>query len=144
MTHRDAGHYSNKHGPGDTPNPAVAEAVQEKARDGQIGCAQVFAVASEQGVSPADAGRTLDLLEIKLNKCQLGLFGYPSGKSIVEPADQVSPELESAIRSGLVSERLPCAAAWKIAEELNLRKMDVSSAAEALGIKIKPCQLGAF
>ena len=29
-------------------------------------------------------------------------------------------------------------------EELNLKKMDVSSAVETLKIKIKPCQLGAY
>jgi hypothetical protein len=44
----------------------------------------------------------------------------------------------------LVDGRLPCAEAWRIADERNLKKMDVSSAVEALEIKIKPCQLGAF
>jgi hypothetical protein len=144
MTHRDAGDYSKKHGPGETPNPAVAKAVNEAAVDGEIACAKVFAIASEQGISPAEAGKTVDLLKIRLNKCQLGLFGYSPEKSIVKPAEQVSPELESALRKGLAEERLPCATAWRIAEELNLKKMDVSSAAEALGIRIKPCQLGAF
>ena len=86
----------------------------------------------------------MDLLKIKLAKCQLGLFGYTPERVIVKPADKVSPELEYAIRGRLVDERLPCAQAWEIAEELSLKKMDVSCAAEALGIKIKPCQLGAF
>jgi hypothetical protein len=144
MTHRDAGDYSKKHGTGEKPSPAVARAVTEGADDGRITCAQVFAIASELGVSPSEAGKTVDLLKIRLTKCQLGLFGYPPGKSIVKPAAQVSPELESAIRNRLVAERLPCAHAWQIAEALSLKKMDVSCAAEALGIKIKPCQLGAF
>lgn len=144
MTHKDAGDYSKKHGPDEAPDAALAKAVTEAGRGGEIGCAQVFSVASEQGVSPAEAGKTVDLLKLKLVKCQLGLFGYPPGKSIVKPAAQVSPELESAIRNRLVAERLPCGHAWQIAEEMHLRKMDVSSAAEALGIRIKPCQLGAF
>ncbi len=144
MTHRDAGDYSKKHGSGEKPNPEVARAVTEAADAGQISCAQVFKIASETGVSPVEAGRTVDLLKIRLVKCQLGLFGYTPERVIVKPADKVSPELESAIRGRLADERLPCAQAWQIAEEMNLKKMDVSCAAEALGIKIRPCQLGAF
>jgi hypothetical protein len=144
MTHRDAGDYSTKHGAAEKPNPAVAKAVTAAADAGKIACAQVFSIASETGVSPAEAGKTVDLLTIRLVKCQLGLFGYTPDKSIVKPAEKVSPELESAIRGRLADERLPCIAAWQLADELNLKKLDVSCAAEALGLKIKPCQLGAF
>ncbi len=144
MTQKNGGNYSDKHGPEETPDPAVAEAVKKAAEAGQIACARVFEIASEQGVSPAEAGKTVDLLNIRLAKCQLGLFGYSPERSIVKPAAQVSPELESAIRSRLSDDRLPCDAAWQIAEDLSLKKMDVSCAAEALRIKIKPCQLGAF
>ncbi len=144
MAHEDAGDYSKKHGPGEEPNPQVAEAVSEAAEAGRIACARVFAIASRLGVSPAEAGKTVDLLKIKLAGCQLGLFGHPPGKSILKPAEKVSPELEAVIRDRLAGGRLPCVEAWRIAEELNLRKIEVSCAAEALGIKIKPCQLGAF
>jgi hypothetical protein len=144
MTHKDAGDYSKKHGSEDKPNLDVAKAIQEAAESGQISCAQVFRIASESSVSPAEAGKTVDLLKIKLAKCQLGLFGYTPEKSIVRAADEVSPELEAAIRGQSVEGRLPCAEAWRIADQRNLKKMDVSSAAEVLKIKIKPCQLGAF
>ena len=122
MTHRDAGGYSNKHGAGEKPNPEVSKAVTTAADEGKIACAKVFSIASELGVTPAEAGKTLDLVEIRLVKCQLGLFGYTPDKSIVKPAEKVSPELESAIRSRLANERLPCAQAWAVAEELNLKK----------------------
>lgn len=144
MTHRDAGDYSKKHGAGEEPDPAVAKAVTAAADAGKIACARVFSIASGLGVSPSEAGKTVDLLKIRLVKCQLGLFGYTPEKSIVKPAEKVSPELESAIRSRLTDERLPCVQAWQIADELNLTKLDVSCAAEALGIRVKPCQLGAF
>ncbi len=144
MTHRDARDYSKKHGAGEKPKPAVAGAVTDRADDGRITCVQVFDIVSELGVSPSEAGKAVDLLKVKLVKCQLGLFGYPRGKPIVKPAAQVSPDLESAIRGRLAEGRLSCAEAWRIAEEMDLKRMDVSGAAEALGIKIKPCQLGAF
>ena len=114
MTHRDAGGYSNKHGAGEKPNPEVSKAVSAAADAGKIACTKVFSIASELGASPAVAGKTLDLLEIRLVKCQLGLFGYSPDKSIVKPADTVTPELESEIRSRLAGERLPCIAAWQI------------------------------
>ncbi len=144
MTHRDAADYSTKHGAGEKPNPEVAKAVTEAADAGKIACAQVFSIASELGVGPSEAGKTADLLKVRLVECQLGLFGYTPDKSIVKPAEKVSPELESAIRSRVADKRLPCLQAWQIAGELNLSKLDVSCAAEALGIKVKPCQLGAF
>jgi hypothetical protein len=89
-------------------------------------------------------GETLDLLEIRLKRCQLGLFGFAGKKLIVEPAAEVSPELEKAIRGSLADRRLSCLSAWKIADEMGIARMDVTSACEALKIKIKPCQLGAF
>jgi len=39
---------------------------------------------------------------------------------------------------------LSCAVSWEIADALQLTRMAVSEACEALKIKIKPCQLGAF
>jgi hypothetical protein len=83
-------------------------------------------------------------LGAKVVKCQLGLYGYKPNKRIVKPAEAVSPDLEKAVRDALQNGRLPCAAAWEVAERLGLRKMEVSAACETLGIKISACQLGSF
>jgi hypothetical protein len=53
-------------------------------------------------------------------------------------------DLEEAILAGLVNERVPCRTAWDISNQLGIHKMEVSAACDAMGIKIKPCQLGAF
>ncbi len=144
MTHQDAGHYARKHGPDATANEAIQEALLKRATDGEVACAVAFDVAERLGV-PIDAvGRTADLTELRLVKCQLGLFGYRPKKSIVKPATSVSPQLEKAIRNSLIKERLPCESAWEIAEVFGIHKMKVSGACNALGIKIRPCQLGAF
>ncbi|MBW1802450.1 MAG: hypothetical protein JRJ85_17180, partial [Deltaproteobacteria bacterium] len=112
--------------------------------EGTISCAVAFNIAGELNVSPGEVGFTLDFLEIPIIKCQLGLHGYGPKRKIVEPGEKVSNELESVIREMLVNGRLPCASAWQIAERFGLRKMEVSSACEALKIKISSCQLGAF
>jgi hypothetical protein len=81
---------------------------------------------------------------LRLVKCQLGLFGYHPEKKIVKPAASVRLDLEEAILAGLANERLPCQTAWLISDQLSIDKMEVSAACDAMGIKIKPCQLGAF
>jgi len=148
MAHEDAPHYSRKHPPGEQADPRLAEAVRKKAGAGRgtISCRAAFEIVSESGVDPSGVGRTIDLLEVRLVACQLGLFGYPSkeGGKAVEPAAAVSPELEKAIRERLADGRLACADAWAIADSRGLKRIEVAAAAEKLGIRIKPCQLGAF
>ena len=52
--------------------------------------------------------------------------------------------IEERIKAALEGGKLPCAAAFKIAAELNLPPRRIGEAADALGIKISSCQLGCF
>jgi hypothetical protein len=145
MTHADKGRYSAKHAPGGKPDEKIAAAVREKVANGKLACADAERIGARLSAALAEVGRTLDLLEVRIDGCQLGLFGYDApGGRIVKPAEKVEPGLEAAIRGRLSSGRLPCAAAWEIAAEMKIPRMKVSSACETLKIKIKPCQLGAF
>jgi hypothetical protein len=109
-----------------------------------ITCADAEIIADALRVTMRDVGLAVDMMEIRISKCQLGLFGYSPEKMIVKPADGVSEVLEKSIRKALLNGRLPCAAAWNIATQFGIPKMEVSAACEALKIKVKPCQLGAF
>lgn len=144
MSHKDAPDYAGKHGTGLKPNPVITGAIKKRGIGNEITCAQAFQVVSELGLEPAVLGRDIDLARIKLVKCQLGLFGYGPQKSIVPAAEKVSDGLRDAIQSRLINGRLSCADAWAIADRMKLKKMDVSSAANAMHIQVKPCQLGAF
>jgi hypothetical protein len=143
MTHADAGRYSAKHEPGRSPDERIAVAVREKAAAGGLACAEAERIGSTLGVPLAEIGRTLDLLELRIGRCQLGLFGYPEGKA-VQQASAVDTGLDEAIRGRLSDGRLSCRAAWEIAAERKVARMEISSACETLKIRIKPCQLGAF
>jgi len=145
MTRADKGRYAAKHAAGTMPDENTTAAVKARTEAGKLACAAAERIGAELGVPMGDVGRTADLLEIRIDRCQLGLFGYDApGGRIIRPDDVAAPELEKAIRSHLVDGRLPCAAAWEIATALKIPRLKVSSAAELLKIKVKPCQLGAF
>ncbi len=144
MTHEDAGHYAAKHGAQTSPAPAVEQALEGVIKDGTVTCAAAHKIAHTLRVSPAEVGVAVDLMEARLTRCQMGLFGYAPESRIVKPADAVLPELEEAIRGSLTRGRLPCLPSWEIAKRFGIAKMDVACACEALHIKISSCQLGAF
>lgn len=122
----------------------IADAIQERAKHGRLSCGGAFRIAEELDVNPLQVGEGADALGIQLYHCQLGLFGYEGEERIVHPAEQLSDDLEGAIREGLIVGRLPCAVAWIIAKRFDLPKTHVANAAERLGIRIGQCQLGAF
>ena len=144
MTREDKGHYAKKHPSDRKIDEKLAEAVKGRVLEGKISCAAAFTIAGDLEVSPLEVGFTIDVLEIPLTKCQLGLFGYKSNKGFVKSVESVSSALEDAIRGALVNNRLSCAAAWEIADRLSIGKMDVTAACNALKIKISSCQLGTF
>ena len=145
MTHEDSGHYAAKHPKGTTLDPKLAEAVNQVVKEGNVACSAAHKVASEVGVPPTQVGVAIDLLEYRISKCQLGLFGYgPAKKKRVRPADVVTSDLAEAIKESRVDGRLPCAACWELAKKTGITRMQASEACEALGVKIKSCQLGAF
>jgi len=144
MTHKEKGHYANKHAPDRKVDDRIAKMVKERSSNEEISCAVAFDIANDLKVSPEEVGFTIDSLEIHIVQCQLGLHGYQPHRKKMKPADSVPTGLEKDIREALVDDRLPCGAAWEIAERSGLPKMEVSSACEALKIKISSCQLGTF
>ena len=122
----------------------IVTAVREQAPDETLRCAAAFRIAEDLDVSPLAVGRAADDLNVRLMRCQLGLFGHGERKSVVEPAESVTPELEQAIREGLILGRLPCAVAWAIAVRFGMPKLHVANGAEKLGVRVGQCQLGAF
>jgi hypothetical protein len=144
MAHEDAGHYAAKHPSGTELNATIAKAIEKKASGATLTCAAAHAIAEELELAPVAVGRCMDLMEIRLTKCQLGLFGYAPEKKIVTPAESVAPDLETAIKASAENGRLSCEHAWQMAADQGIQRLAFSNACEALGVKIKPCQLGAF
>jgi hypothetical protein len=144
MTHEDAGHYAAKHPQGTEVSPEIRQMLQDKIVDGKISCAAAHAIAAELNVAPEAVGIAIDLMEGRIHKCQLGLFGYQPEKRTVKPTPNPSPDIVAAVKAQLANNRISCAECWKIAEHLEKKKMDVSNVCEGLGIKVNKCQIGAF
>jgi len=147
MTHEDAGKYALKHPPGTRPNERIAKAIRENSLDGTLACGMGEKISKELKVDISEVGITADLMAIKIKKCQLGLFGWgnkPNHGKAIQAADSVPIEIKSALAEATENGKLTCAALWMIADRFGVDRKTVAAACEALGIKIRACQLGAF
>lgn len=144
MAHEDAGHYGAKHSDAKI-DAAIADEIRERESDGRITCAAAHRIAQKKGCLPKIVGMNIDLLEKRICKCQLGLFGHGTKKGkAVDASPAVAPDLEKAIADAMDGDWITCKSAWAVASRFNLPKIEVSNACEALDIKIGKCQLGAF
>lgn len=144
MTAHDIKNFADKHGSGIEINETIRAEIEKAATESKLPCAVAFQIADSLGVDPAEVGKTVDLLNFRLIKCQLGLFGYSPEKKIVKPDDNADPAIADAIKGALADNILTCKKTWQIASDFNVPKLRVSSICEAMDVKIKPCQLGAF
>ena len=99
-------------------------------------------------MTPEALGAAAKEVGIRITRCQMGLFGYgPKGTSsyrVVRAADRVPEDLTPEVQAALVDGRLPCRAAWALAGRHGLTYRQMGDVLEALGLKVKPCQLGQF
>lgn len=124
---------------------ALEDEILKAAEDQTLSCDQCFRLCGSLGISTASLGRFADHHQIRLVRCQMGLFGHgPGKKKSVRKLDSVPQTLMQHIIDRLDDGKLTCESAWEIATMMKIPKMEVSGACETLGIRIKQCQIGAF
>ena len=133
-----------RHGSGQSPDPNLATEIDARQKEGRLTCAKAHAIAETQSVAPHQVGKAMDLVGVRINRCQLGLFGYQPEKKVVKPVETVPETLRAAIENKVQNGRIACAVCWAIADQQNRPRMAVAAACETMGVKISPCQLGAF
>ena len=130
------------------PDADIATEIRGRLSEGKLSCAAAFAIAHDLDRDPLTVGQTADAMEIRLTRCQLGLFGYPGkqGWQSSGVTERATPEgLEAALHAACDAEgRLPCAKAWEVAAAFSIPRLQVGWVSEGLGIRIITCQLGAF
>ncbi len=83
---KDKGHkFSDKHKATEKPNPEIKNKIEKRSKNKEIPCAVAFEIAEDIRVLPAEVGKTIDLMNYELVKCQLGLFGYTPKKRSLPP-----------------------------------------------------------
>lgn len=126
----------------------IQQAIQERLVDGCLSCRHAHEIASAFGVTPAEVGAVVNAMGVRFYRCQLGLFGYGSKAEgqhkIAFPApfipQEVSEELLRRAHEGIIA----CADAWEVARLFEYPRLGIANIIEAMGLKVKPCQLGCF
>jgi hypothetical protein len=115
---------------------------------GKLPCAVAHYIAAYLTLDPIEVGRVATQAGTRLYQCQLGLFGYGrKGKSeykITGRKVEVDQEVLDLIKAHVTDGRISCARLWEIADSKGIIRTEAGNAADALGIKVTPCQLGAF
>jgi len=143
--HQDEGHYAGKHPEGTKLNERAAEALTMRVKNERISCRAAHEAASEAGITPEAAGKALDLMEVRINGCQLGLFGHKSdhGKADLNLPENAE-KLVRAVVSRADENGISCKLLWEAAADAVGSRVHAAAVCEEQGIKIHSCQLGAF
>jgi hypothetical protein len=129
-----------------TDEGTLRHRLRESAVGGDLPCALAHRLAESCATPPRVVGETADGLGIRITHCQLGLFGYDAygEKRWTRGLTATPAALERDLRLACVDGWLPCATAWRWADERGLPRLLLGSIAETLDVRICDCQLGCF
>jgi hypothetical protein len=130
-------------------NEQIVDKIQLWPQESKLPCAVAHYIAAELSISPRSVGQVADQENgARITQCQLGLFGYaqkgtPTYK-ILKPMAPLPEALAQAIDAAAHDGRISCAKLWRIADQFDISRHEIGNAADTLGLKVKPCQLGCF
>ena len=133
--------------PGNLSEEALSlleQAVKGAVKEGYLACPAGWRVARDRGVSRLDVGAMMDRLGIRVTDCQLGCFTVSKTAYTGAPAAPLSAEVVRRVEALGAKDELTCASAFALAGELGIAPLSIADAANALGYKIRQCQLGCF
>ena len=142
MKNKNGSLFAAKH-KGQKLDEAVAKKIRAMAKEGMITCASAHQIGKKLNLPLSEIGIQIDLMELRINECQLGLFGYPDGKRL-NPDIEISVDLDNQLENSVSDGRISCNDCWELAERMKIKRLDIGAACEKRNIRIKPCKLGAF
>ncbi len=127
-----------------SPDKQNCEMVFKGSTGGKIKCATAFKLSEKLGILKSEIGNYADYLDLRLEKCQIGLFGHGEKGKLVKKIDNPDEKIQEQVTMLQADGILSCESVFKIAESLKVSQVSVGSVCQTNGIKIKNCQLGAF
>ncbi|MBN1636349.1 MAG: hypothetical protein JW920_07535 [Deltaproteobacteria bacterium] len=127
----------------------IREMIDIYKEEKKLPCPVAHYIAAYLKIDPLEVGKAATELGVMLYQCQIGLFGYgrkgKSGYKIIGRKVEVPEEINQQILA-ITEEKgsISCKELWQIAEKNGINRAEAGNAADALNIKITPCQLGAF
>lgn len=129
----------------ETPDKTIAAKLEATANaDKRIACLAVHEIAQVLDCLPLNVGQTADLIGIRINRCQLGLFDRKDTDVQPLSKDDITQEMQALVESAVLNGQLACIDSWRLSDQLNLSRLQMGALCDELKIKVSPCQLGAF
>lgn len=127
----------------------IIQAAQERAVNGQVSCRDAHAIAAELEVPPLEVGLAINrATDLRFYRCQLGLFGYgpktEGHHKVAMPAPFVPADIQAALEELAEDGVIGCADVWAVAERFAYPRLGVANIVEAMGLKLRRCQIGCF
>jgi len=109
--------------------------------NGYISCRDLLSAAKSAGINGENARSRVDDMGVKINKCQLGFFGWESGEKEI---GDIPEALKDCIRKAAVDRTVTCPDLWTCAASCGVSRLKAGAAVDALDFKTRGCQLGIF
>lgn len=144
MAHHHEKKLSAKHPAGTQVADHIIKALTPRIQEGKITCADAHDLAQAIQVPVHQIGLALDLSDVRIVACQLGLFERPGSVNADTPPPQTPTGLRQSLEAAVKDNAITCRQAWQLAQTHGVSRRQVGQACNAMEVKIRQCQLGAF
>ena len=118
--------------------------IKSALKEGYLPCPAGWKIADNMGIPRIAVGAVMDKLGIRISNCQLGFFRVDKTAGPDRAAEDLHPRIVVSLKEMDEAHKLTCAAVFELAPTLKETPALISKTANALGIKIRNCQLGCF
>jgi len=118
--------------------------VKASLKDGYLSCPVAWGIARKSNVPKIVVGEIADRLGIRIANCQLGCFEIEKTPYDNSYYSNIDGEICNILKELHETDQLTCAKAFELARQFKLKPIVIANEVNAMGLKIRGCQLGCF
>ncbi len=133
--------------PGNLTEESLSElesVVKASLKDGYLSCPVAWGIARKSNVPKIVVGEITDRLGIRITNCQLGCFKIEKTPYDNSSYGNIDGEIRNILKELHETDQLTCAKAFELARQFNLKPIVIANEVNAMGLRIRGCQLGCF